>query len=63
MYEQLVKLLESRKIPAIGTQQATQLRHVRVMEVEREFLEAFAVIVQSSYFIEETDFHQLLATL
>ena len=39
------------------------MKHVRLMEVEREFLEAFSVIIQSSYFIEEEDFMALIGTL
>lgn len=33
------------------------------MEVEREFLEAFSLIIKSSYFLEECDFFELLKTL
>ena len=33
------------------------------MEVEREFLDAFSVIVSSGYFIEQEDFLNLISIL
>ena len=36
---------------------------MRILEVEREFLEAFSLIISSSYYIEEDDFFSLLRVL
>lgn len=33
------------------------------MEVEREFLDAFAVIIESGYYLEQADFIELLMIL
>ena len=33
------------------------------MEVEREFMDAFSVVISSGYYIEEEDFYNLLKIL
>lgn len=38
-------------------------KYVHLMEVEREFLEAFSFIISSSYYLEEEDFFKLLEAL
>ena len=52
IYKQLLETIESRKVPMISKLQATQQAYVRPMEVEREFLDAFSVIIESGYYME-----------
>jgi len=63
VYERLIEVLEQRKIPKLGSSQVSSPRHVPLLEVEREFLEAFSLIISSSYYIEEEDLFALLDTL
>ena len=52
IYKQLLETIEGRKVPMISKLQATQQAYVRPMEVEREFLDAFSVIIESGYYME-----------
>ncbi len=44
----------------LGIDQATQVDYVKLMEVERAFLDALSIVVQSGYFLEEQDFMSLI---
>ena len=52
IYKQLLETIESRKVPVLSNLQVTQQAYVRPMEVEREFLDAFSVIIESGYYME-----------
>ena len=63
VYKQLLETMENRKVPMLTSIQASQQAYVRPMEVEREFLDAFSVIIESGYYMEQEDFLELLDML
>ena len=63
VYQRLLESIEGRKAPMLGLLQVTQQAYIRPMEVEREFLDSFSVILSSGYYIEEKDFFNLLSIL
>ena len=63
VYQKLLEVLDQRKAPVLGQKSATLQAYIRPMEVEREFLDAFSVIVSSGYFIEQEDFLNLISIL
>lgn len=63
IYYKLLEYLENRKKPMLGIDQATQVDYVKLMEVERAFMDALSIVVQSGYFLEEQDFMSLIQSL
>ena len=60
VYNRLLETISNRKAPLQAPKQVTQQSFIRPNEVEREFLDAFSVILQSGYYLEQDDFIQLL---
>jgi len=63
VYNQLLKLIESRRVPVQSIASRSGQAYMRPQEIEREFLDAFAVILESGYFLAETDFFDLVGIL
>ena len=63
VYNKLLTTIENRKAPKISNQQSSLQPYIRPMEVEREFLDAFSIIIQSGYFLEQDDFLELIKIL
>ena len=63
VYRKLLDFIEGRKAPNAWKKEGAQQAYQRPLEVEREFLDAFALIVESGYYIEQEDFLELIKLL
>lgn len=54
-YNKLLDLIEGRQAENSWKKDSAQA-YQKPMEVEREFLDAFAVIIESGYYLEQSDF-------
>ena len=63
VYNKLLAMIEGRRVPVMSNQQLTQQAYIKPLEVERAFLDAFSVIIQSGYFLEQDDFIELIRIL
>lgn len=63
VYNQLLETIEGRKAPLLVKSQVNMQAYIKPQEVEREFLDAFSVILESGYFMAEEDFFELVAIL
>ena len=59
----LLDYLQQRKALPVGIKEEEGRVYIKPAEVERAFLDALGIIVQSGYFLEEADFFDLLTML
>lgn len=62
-YNTLLDYLQQRRALPVGIKEEQGRVYIKPEEVEREFLDALGIIVQSGYYLDQVDFFDLLEIL